>query len=140
MDHVSNDVKMFFDAYEENSNTPGPEHIASQYGDTFMFAGPQGVQSVKKEDFLRVLPKREGFFKAAGLIDSRIQSLEEIRLDDHYVMVKVFWAMSFEKRTGEPIEVDLATTYMLYQGDAEFQIVFQLDHQDFMKKVGELGL
>ena len=140
MKQVSKDVKMFFDGYEKSGNTPDSEPITSYYDDTFMFAGPQGVQSVKKEDFLKALPKRDGFFKAAGLKGSRIQSLEETRLDDNYLMVKVYWEMRFEKNAGDPVDVDLVTTYMLYQQDAELRIVFQLDHQDFMKIVGELGL
>ena len=140
MKQASDNVRTFFEDYEKGSNISDPELTASQYGDEFMFAGPQGAQAVKKEDFLEALPKREGFFKAAGLTASRIRSLEETRLDDTYVMVKVYWNMRFEKNPGQPVDVDISATYILYQQGSLLQIVIQIDHQDFMKKVQDLGL
>ncbi|HZF39485.1 MAG TPA: hypothetical protein VE715_11705, partial [Blastocatellia bacterium] len=101
MKQVSDVVREFFEDYERNvkaSNSEArPELIASRYSDSFMFAGPQGAQTVKKEDFLKALPKRQSFFKTVGLASSTIQSLEETRLDDNYVMVKAYWNMRFEK-------------------------------------------
>jgi len=63
MQQVSDMVKAFFEDYEKGSNTPAPELIASQYGDSFMFAGPQGVQAVRKEDFLKALQNEMAFSK-----------------------------------------------------------------------------
>jgi hypothetical protein len=105
-----------------------------------MFGGPEGVQTVKKEDFLQTLPKREGFFKAVGLTASRIKSLEETQLDENYVMIKVVWCMRFEKPPEPSMDVELETTYVLFQPESSLRIVFQLDHQDFMKRVQDLGL
>lgn len=139
MQQVSDMVKAFFEDYEKSSNTPPPELIASQYGNSFMFAGPQGVQAVRKEDFLKALPKRDGFFKAVGLTSSRIQSLEETRLDDNYILVKAYWKMQFENGPERPAVAEIAATYLLYQQGALLQIVLQLDHQDLTKKVQEFG-
>lgn len=139
MQQVSDMVKAFFEGYEKGSNTPNPELIASQYSDSFMFAGPQGVQAVRKEDFLKALPKRDGFFKSVGLTSSKIQSLEETRLDDNYVLVKAYWKMQFEKGPERPVVAEIAATYLLYQQGSSLRIVLQLDHQDLMKKVQELG-
>src|SRR4029434_8482709 len=92
MEQVSDIVRKFFVDYERSINASnsedGPELIASRYSDPFMFSGPQGAQAVKKEDFLKALPKRQWFFKTVGLTSSTIRSLEETRLDDSYVMVK----------------------------------------------------
>ena len=140
MKQVSDNVRTFFDNYEKGTNSSDPKLVASQYGDAFMFGGPQGVQAVKMEDFLKALLKRDGFFKAVGLTASRIKSLEETRLDENYVMVKVCWNMRFEKHSDQPVDVDLVTTYILYSQESLLQIVVQLDHQDFMKKVGDFGL
>jgi hypothetical protein len=63
------------------------------------------VQAVKKQDFLQALPKREGFFKTIGLTVSRIKSLEETRLVENYVMVKVAWSMKLEKPPGSSMDV-----------------------------------
>ena len=140
MEQVSDLVRTFFENYEKSGDGTDPKMIASQYGDTFMFGGPQGVQAVKKDEFLQSLPKREGFFKAAGLTESRIQSLEETRLDENYLMVKVGWNIRFEKHARQPVDAEISTTYVLFQQGSLLQIVFQLDHQDFMKRVQELGL
>ena len=139
MKSVSDAVRTFFENYESGSAND-PEFIASQYGDTFMFADPQGVQAVNKEDFIKALPKREGYFKTVGLSASRILSLEETELDDNYLMVKVYWNMRFEKQAGQPVDIEIASTYVLYQQGSLLKIVFQLDHQDFIERVKELGL
>lgn len=140
MNQVSDLIQKFFEDYERGGSTLEPELPAALYGDPFMFAGPQGVQAVKKEDFLKMLPKRAGFFKSVGLVSSEIQALEETQLDDHYIMVKADWAMRFEKEPAQPIVVQIAATYILFQQEDSLRIVFQLDHQDLMKRVQELGL
>ena len=140
MNQVSDIVRKFFEDYERSSNAPDPELIASQYSDSFMFAGLQGVQAIKKDDFLKALPKRAVFFKTVGLTASKIQSLEETRLDDNYVLVKVSWSMRFEKDREQSTIAEISATYILYQQKDVLWIVFQLDHQDLMKRVQDLGL
>ena len=140
MNQVSDMVRKFFENYEQGSNASEPELVAAQYSDSFMFAGPQGAQAVNKDDFLKVLPKQAGFFKTMGWTSSKIQALEETRLDDHYVLVKVSWAMEFEKERAQPTVAEISASYILYQQEELVRIVFQLDHQDLMKRVQELGL
>jgi hypothetical protein len=144
MKQASDIVRKFFEGYEGSINASnmeeGPELIVSRYSDSFMFAGLQGAQSVKKEDFLKALPKRQWFFKTVGLTSSTIQSLEETRLDDNYVMVKAYWNMRFEKEAEQPIVAETSATYILRQDESSLRIVFQLDHQDLMKTAQDLGL
>jgi ketosteroid isomerase-like protein len=140
MKQVNDIVRKFFEDYERDVNASDPELIASRYADSFMFAGPQGAQTIKKEDFLKALPKRQGFFKTVGLTSSKIKSLEETRLDDNYVMVKTHWNMRFEKKPEQPIVVETSATYILCRQESSLRIVFQLDHQDLMKKAQDLGL
>ena len=144
MEQVSDIVGKFFEDYERSINASsseeGPELIASRYSDSFMFAGPQGTQAVKKEDFLKALPKRQWFFKTVGLTSSTIQSLEETRLDANYVMVKAYWNLRFEKEAEQPIVAEISAAYILRQDESSLRIVFQLDHQDLMKTAQDLGL
>jgi hypothetical protein len=56
-------VKEFFDRYERTNTEFNVERIAALYDDVFMFGDPRGIQAVKKEDFVRVLPRRKEFFK-----------------------------------------------------------------------------
>ena len=79
-------------------------------------------------------------FRSVGLLSSKIESLEASKLDSKYVLVKAVWQMRFERRTGEPLDSQNSTTYILSAVGDSFQIVFQIDHQDLTKKVQDLGL
>ena len=140
MTQASDIVRNFFEGFEKASNTLDLELLGAQYSDSFMFASPQGAQPVKKDDFLKVLPKRKGFFKTIGLISSTITALEETHLDENYIMVKAYWNMRFEKNPEQAITDESSATYFLFQQENRLQIVFQLDHQDLTKRVQELGL
>ena len=146
MKQASDIVRKFFEDYERSINASAsdsegsPELIASRYSDLFMFAGPQGAQAVKKEDFLKALPKRQLFFKTIGLTSSTIQSLEETPLDNNYVMVKAYWNIRFEKDAEQPTVAETSATYILRQEESSLRVVFQLDHQDLMKTAQDLGL
>ena len=130
----------FFRLYEQANRDFDAQLIARLYADTFMFGNPQGVQAVKKEDFVKVLPRRKEFMKTAGLLSSRVDSVQVSTLDSKYVLVKAVWKMRFESSTGLPIDSENSTTYILAGTGDSFQIVVQLDHQDLMKKVQDLVL
>jgi hypothetical protein len=137
---VNVEIKEFFDGYERANTEFEVQRIAALYADVFMFGNPEGVQSVKKEDFVRVLPRRKEFFRSVGLVSSKIDSLEASKLDSKYVLVKVVWQMRFERGTREPLDSQNCTTYILSAVGDSFQIVFQLDHHDLTKKVQDFGL
>jgi hypothetical protein len=61
-------VKEFFLQYERANLSSDVSEISALYADTFMFGGPNGVQAVKKEDFLKVLPKRKTYFSSMGYL------------------------------------------------------------------------
>jgi ketosteroid isomerase-like protein len=140
MQRASEHVKAFFDQYEANIGGADPGAIAAHYGESFLFAGPQGAQAVKRDDFVKVLPKRQGFFKSAGLRSSRVVALEEASFDDRCVLVKAQWRMQFGSAAAPVSELDLWATYLLQQQPDGLRIVFQLDHDDLTKRVQELGL
>lgn len=140
MSDLNSEVSDFFRSYEAANARFDVKQITASYADVFMFRGPEGVQSVKKEDFLRVLPRRKEFFKALGLTSSNIESLEASRLDSKYTLVKTIWNMRFDRSGGEPIYSQNSSSYILVRTGDGFQIVFQIDHQDLSKKVQELGL
>ncbi len=145
MNQAGDSVIEFFRAYEENMRQGDDEALAAQYGEAFMFAGPSGVQAIRREDFRKALSGRKGFFDRVGLKATGLASLEETRLDDRYVMVKATWVMSFvpsNQKAGEPenpVDDENYAPYVLSRQDNSLHIVFQLDHQDLMKKAQELG-
>jgi len=138
MKAVSAEVQKFFEDFEKGTGQLDPQVLNGLYAGTFMFGAPQGVQAIKLEDFLGVVPKRQGFFSAIGLTATTIQSLEQTELDD--IQVRVSWQMRFEKQGQPPILDENLATYILQRQESGLRIVFQLDHQDLMQRVRELGL
>ena len=129
----------FFRLYEQANLDFDVQLIAKLYADTFMFGNPQGVQAVKKEDFVKVLPRRKEFMKTAGLLSSRVDSVQASMLDSKYVLVKTIWNMSFRCRSNaDEVTRKTSATYVLSNVGESFEIVLQLDHQDLMKIVQDL--
>ena len=126
-------VELFFSGYEQANSSV--EEIAACYADAFMFGGPAGVQCVKKEDFLKVIPRRKELFRAQGLLSSKISSVESSRLDRRYTLAKVIWNMCFDRGTSEPILMEIAASYILSQTQEGVQIAFQIDHQDLAERL-----
>ena len=134
------EVKSFFTGYETANAIFDVEQISACYADAFLFGGPDGVQCVKKEDFLKILPRRKEFFRSRGLVSSNVDSLEGSTLDSKYMLVKVIWNMRFERDAGEPIYSQNAASHILSRTDNRFQIVVQIDHQDLGKRTQDLAL
>jgi len=129
----------FFRLYEQANSDFDIQLISRLYADTFMFANPQGVQAVKKEDFVKLLPRRKDFMKTAGLLSSRVDSVEASALDSKYMSVKTVWNMQFRTNQGAEVVRKTAATYVLSATGDSFEIVCQLDHQDLMKIVEDLN-
>ena len=132
-------VEEFFRRYEDANHDFEVASIVKLYADTFMFGNPQGVQAVKKEDFVKLLPRRKDFMKTAGLVSSRVDSVEASALDSKYMLVKTVWNMQFRTNQGAEVVRKTAATYVLSATGDSFEIVCHLDHQDLMKIVEDLN-
>jgi hypothetical protein len=131
-------VEEFFRRYEQANNDFDVQLIGKLYADTFMFGNPQGVQAVKKEEFIKVLPRRKDFMKTAGLLSSRVDSAGASTLDSKYILVRTAWNMRFRADNGDEVTRKTSATYILSGIGDSFEIVFQIDHQDLMKIVQDL--
>src|ERR1051325_4840547 len=110
-------VRTFFEQFESHVAGTDPVAMAAQYGESFIFAGPQGTQAVRRDDLVKVLPKRQGYFKSLGLRSSRVVALEEARVDDRCVLVKAQWRMQFGPDEAV-VDLDVSSTYLLQQQPA----------------------
>jgi hypothetical protein len=137
---VSNPVRLFFEAFERNSNLLSFENIGAQYNDVFLFANPQGVRVVNREDFLKALPQRRAFFEGIGLKQTVVTSLEERRLDDHYILVEAHISMHFEKDPANPLDNEDSSTFILFQQDQSLMIACQIEHHEVVSRMQALGL
>lgn len=123
-------AKEFFVRYERANSTSDVSAIGNLYADTFMFGGPNGTQAVKKEDFLRVIPKMKAHYSSMGLAETQLQTVEATLLSSKYVLAKTAWRMTIRNSSGDR-HVEAFATYILMRGQADaLSIVFQIDHQD----------
>lgn len=136
---MSQSVRVFFDEYERAISAADASEIAAHYADSFLFGGPQGVQCVKKDEFLKVIPRRKEYFSSIGLLSSKVISVDELSLDARYLLARTKWKMTLKHCTGMK-EIETAATYVLEQKSERLAIVFQIDHQDLAAKVKEAGL
>jgi len=132
-------VTEFFLQYERANSLFDVSEIGGLYADTFMFGGPNGVQAVKKEDFLKVVPKRKSQFSSMGLSETQLQSVEVSPLDSKYLLAKVRWRMKLQNSSDSSRHLDISATYILLrESEDALSIVFQIDHQDLGTVLKEL--
>lgn len=130
----------FFDRYARSRSAQDIDLIASQYPDTFMVAGPNGARVAEKAAVLAAFPKGQEFLKAIGHQSTRVASLDETRLDQHYVMARVQFLWRFGKASAEAIDVEVDTTFILYVKDGVARIVFQQEREEFQELLRARGV
>jgi len=128
-------VRELFMKYEKANSSSDPSAIGSLYAETFMFGGPKGVQAVKREDFLKVVPKMKAYYASMGISETALHSVDTRPLDSKYLLATVVWRIKF-RDSPDKRYVDAAATYVLSceEGGA-LSVVFQLDHQDLASVV-----
>lgn len=129
-------VRAFLERYERANSSSDLITVASLYADTFMFGGPNGVQAVKKEDFLKIIPRMNAHFASLGLSATQLHCIEASVIDSRYLLAKAGWRMILRDTNGHSTYVDAFATYILEQAGADsLAIVFQIDHQDLAKVI-----
>lgn len=133
-------VQEFFDQYARSRSALDIDLIASQYPDSFMVAGPNGARVAAKPAVLAAFPTGQEFLKAHGHKSTQVLSIDETRLDDHYVLVRAQFAWRFETSAAQPIDVNVNSTFILYVNQGAFTIVFQHEHEDFQEALRSRGV
>jgi hypothetical protein len=132
-------VEPFFRRFELNNNRNDFSATTSQFADTFMAGGPQGVRCIQARDFALALPKRKQLFDSYGCQSTSLVSFSETRLDDRYVMARTQWQMKFGR--DQQATTAVANSTFIVDASAEpFRIVFYLAHQDFMEILKNHGV
>jgi ketosteroid isomerase-like protein len=124
-------VKSFLETYARANSSSDVSLIGSLYADAFMFAGPEGARSVRKEDFLKVIPKMKAYFASIGLFETHLHSVETVAVDSKYLLAKASWRMTVRDQNGDCRQLDAVATYVLERRkDDTLCIILQIDHQD----------
>ena len=131
-------ARQFFLLYERANSCGDLSEIGSLYADTFLFGGPQGVQAVRKEDFLKIVPKMKSQFSSMGLVETNLHSLETNPINTKYLLVKVRWIVRLQT-SSQMKSLDAFATYVLAEAnDGVLSIVFQIDHQNLASSIRQL--
>jgi len=139
MDVATPVVQEFFDQYARSRSAMDIDRIASQYADSCMFAGPDGARVAEKQAVLAGFPKALELLKTVGHTSTKLASLDETSVDDHYAMVRAQFVWRFEK-AAPPIDVKVDSTFILYIKDGVPKIVFQHEHEDFWQALRTRGV
>jgi hypothetical protein len=127
---MNQQVNDFFSRFERASRSSDFSAFEELYAVRFMFGGPEGIQVVEREDFLKMIPRMKAKLSSMGLFDSRVQTVEAYQLDSRYFLAKTSWKMGI-RGSSWSIYVDVFATYVLERGIADaMSIIFQIDHQD----------
>jgi hypothetical protein len=80
------------------------------------------------------------FFKSIGHQSTKVLSLDEMRLDDQYTMVKAHFLMRFKKASGEIAEAKVDSTYFLFMKGDSPKIIMHMEHEDVKEAMQARGL
>jgi hypothetical protein len=90
------------------------EEIMDHFTDTFMAAGPQGVEAAKNgHSFRKMLEKGYKFYRDIGARKMSVNKVEVTDIDPAHAMAKVFFHADYEKADGTPVGIDFDVTYLL---------------------------
>jgi hypothetical protein len=127
------EVSAFLASFERNANSGDAVEVAAQFADTFMAADASGARAVPSSALLRAIPERRKMFEQLGSSVTTLASVEEMRLDDRYVLLKMEWLMKFESGSRE---VTLRSTFVVHRSDEGWKVVFYLNHEDLAAVLG----
>jgi hypothetical protein len=134
------DVREFFDRYARSRTIGDIDSLASQYPDSFMFAGPNGARVADKAAIVAAFPKGRAFLQSHGHISTTTLRVDETRLDERYLMARVQFVWRFEKPPAQPIDVDVDSTFILHVNQGALLIVFQQEREDFQEALRSRGV
>lgn len=133
-------LKEFFDQYARSRTGQDIDQIASQYPESFMVAGPSGAQVVQKSAVVAGFPKGREFLQSLGHESTEVLSLNETRMDEHYVLVRAVFIWRFRRAATPPKEAKVESTFILYVDKGAATIVFQHEPESFQQVLRASGV
>jgi hypothetical protein len=105
-----------------------------------MTAGPNGARVAQKSAVVAGFPKGQEFLKSLGHESTEVLSLNETRIDEHYLLVRAIVVWRFRRASMPPREAKVDSTFILYLGKDAPKIVFQQEHEDFQQVLRASGV
>jgi hypothetical protein len=130
-------VEKLFADYGKAFSALALQKTAQLYADDFIAAGPKGIISQKRDEFLKNADKAAEFYRSVGQEKAEIRSMKETWFSPHYVMVTIHWAAHF-KTLEKPAEFDVS--YLVQLTEKDPKIILFISHEDEEETMRELGL
>lgn len=139
------DIDLFFHAYELRFNKAlagdkvDVTEVASAFAASFIEASPLGVVCGNNDEaFRQSIPADYEFYKKIGTTSVLIASKEITKLDEHHLMVKVYWKASYKKKNGHTDQIPFHVIYFLQQLGRDLKIFAYItgNEQKVMKEHG----
>lgn len=111
--------------------------MAGLYAEQFVAAGPKGVISQGRDQFLNNADKAAEFYRSVGQEAATLISAKETWFGEFYVMVTVHWGARF-KALPELVEFDVS--YLVQLTDETPKIILFISHEDEEEAMKSLGL
>jgi hypothetical protein len=136
---VEEAIRTFFKTYEAANAAGDVSAISDLYANNFIFGGPKGSQMVKREDFVKAIPKRKQYFQSMGLGATKLSTFSWSQLDPFYIQVRTQWEMIVQSAQAANSLLTEAT-YVIETRSDSLKILLQIDHQDLGAKVQALSM
>jgi hypothetical protein len=140
MDVATPVVQKFFDQYVRSRSTMDIDLLVSQYAESCMFGAHDGPRIAEKQAIREGFPKALELLKTVGHTSTRLASLDETRVDEHYTMVRAQFVWRFAKAAAPPIDVTVDSTFILYTDNGAPTIVFHHEREDFWQALRTRGV
>lgn len=134
---MSESIEKLFKEYEKAIADLDVQKTVEYFTEPFILAGPRGVTSPTKADFVELSSQAVELYKAIGRTSAKILSIEETPITSEFSLVKTRWGLTFKKTGDQVIESDIT---FLVKTSREPKIVMFIDHQDGEKVYQDLGL
>jgi hypothetical protein len=134
---VDKRIKELFDDYGKAFSSLALQKTARLYAENFIAAGPKGIISKTRDEFVKNADKAAEFYRSVGQEKAEIKSMKETWFSDNYVMVTIHWAAHF-KSLEKPVEFDVS--YLVQLTDDKPKIILFISHEDEQETMKKLGV
>lgn len=121
----------FFAAYERNIAKGDLPAMIAQFAETYLYGGPGGHQFLRSADLAAGLPRRRQLLNSLGCGPSRMVSLNEIPLNERFVLAQPRWQFSI---SGDQSPVTIDSTFLLNIAEP-VRILAYISHQDLVAEL-----
>lgn len=130
-------IEKLFADYGKSFSALEMRRIAGLYAEQFVAAGPKGVISQGRAEFLSNADKAAEFYRSVGQESATLLSARETWFGPSYVMVAIHWGVRFKSL---PDLVEFDVSYLVQLTDEAPKIILFISHEDEQETMRKLGL